>query len=311
MARNRKGDPVHGWVNLYKPLSLGSTPAVAKLRRILNAQKIGHAGTLDPLASGVLPIALGDATKTIQFMQDADKTYKFSITWGEQRDTDDLEGKVIATSEIRPPAEQISHALHAFIGEISQIPPLYSAIKVNGERAYDLARAGEFPELKPRQIHVDSLELLDARNHEADFIMTCGKGTYVRSIARDLALALGTVGYVSKLHRSRVGIFTDKNAISLDILENMDYQSARNEALLPLQRVLDDIPALAITVDETAKIRNGQVLSFVSRPNFERLSKIGLNAKEMSVVLLTYQNEPVALAEVEKANIKPVRVFNI
>lgn len=311
MARTRKGDPVHGWVNLNKPLSLGSTPAVAKLRRILNAQKIGHAGTLDPLATGVLPIALGDATKTIQFMQDADKTYSFTVSWGEQRDTDDLEGQVIATSDIHPTYEQILQALPPFIGDISQIPPLFSAIKINGERAYDLARAGEFPELKPRQIHIESLELIESRGHEADFIMTCGKGTYVRSIARDLALALGTVGYVSKLRRDRVGVFTLENAISLDILENMDYLSARHEALLPLQTVLDDIPALAITAEETAKIRNGQVLSFVSRPNFERLSKIGLNAKEMTVILLTLQNEPVALAEQEKANIKPVRVFNI
>lgn len=311
MARNRKGDPVHGWVNLNKPYGLGSTPAVAKLRRILNAQKIGHAGTLDPLASGVLPIALGDATKTIQFMQDADKTYSFTISWGEQRDTDDLEGKIIATSDIRPSKEQILAALPRFIGEISQIPPLYSAIKINGERAYDLARAGDFPELKPRQIHIESLELLDAQSNEADFLMTCGKGTYVRSIARDLALALGSVGYVSKLRRDRVGIFTLENTISLDNLENMDYLSARHEALLPLQIVLDDIPALTITAEETAKIRNGQVLSFVSRPNFERLSKIGLDTTEMNVILLTHQNEPVALAEQEKANIKPIRVFNI
>lgn len=311
MARNRKGDPVHGWVNLNKPYGLGSTPAVAKLRRLLNAQKIGHAGTLDPLASGVLPIALGDATKTIQFTQDADKTYSFTISWGQQRDTDDLEGQVIATSDIRPTTEQILAALPQFIGEISQIPPLYSAIKINGERAYDLARAGEFPELKPRQIHVENLELIEARTNEADFIMTCGKGTYVRSIARDLALALGTVGYVSKLRRDRVGNFTLENAISLDNLENIDYLSARHECLLPLQIVLDDIPALTITAEETAKIRNGQVLSFVTKPQFDRISALGIEIKSQHLILLTHQATPVALAELEKANIKPIRVFNI
>lgn len=311
MARTRKGDPVHGWVNLDKPYGMGSTPAISKLRRILNAQKIGHAGTLDPLASGVLPVALGEATKTIHYMQDADKTYSFSVRWGEQRDTDDLEGVVIAQSEHRPEKADIIKALPDFIGEIFQIPPLYSAIKVNGARAYDLARAGEIPDIKPRHVEITHLELRDAREDEADFVMTCGKGTYVRSVARDLAEMLGTKGYVSKLRRDRVGGFRLEDAISLDKLENMEYFAARCEALLPLQTVLDDIPALAITAEETAKIRNGQVLSFISRPHLDRLEKAGIDMKFAEAFLLCHEGKPVALAEIEKAQLKPVRVFNI
>lgn len=311
MARRKKGDHISGWINLDKPYGMTSTQAIGKVRRILNAQKIGHAGTLDPLATGVLPIAVGEATKTISFAQDDIKTYHFTIQWGEQRDTDDMEGKVIATSDHRPTAEDITALLAQYTGEIQQIPPNFSAIKINGERAYDIARDGEIPELKPRTVYIEELELLEARADDADFTMTCGKGTYVRSLARDIGNDLGTKGFISALRREKVGNFTAKDAISLDKLSDMDYVSARSECLLPLQIVLDDIPALDLKEEETTRIRNGQALSFVSRPDFERLTKIGLGSKESTIALATHDDAPVALIEQTRADVKPVRVFNM
>ncbi len=311
MARKKKGDHISGWINLDKPYGMTSTQAIGKVRRILNAQKIGHAGTLDPLATGVLPIAVGEATKTISFAQDDIKTYHFTIQWGEQRNTDDMEGKVIATSDHRPTAEDITALLGQYTGEIQQIPPNFSAIKINGERAYDIARDGDIPELKPRTVYIEELELLEARKDDADFTMTCGKGTYVRSLARDIGNDLGTKGFISALRREKVGNFTAKDAISLDILSDMDYLSARSEYLLPLQIVLDDIPALDLKEEETAKIRNGQALSFVSRPDFERLTKVGLGSKESTIALATHDDAPVALIEQTRADVKPVRVFNM
>ncbi len=311
MARRKKGDHISGWINLDKPYGMTSTQAIGKVRRILNAQKIGHAGTLDPLATGVLPIAVGEATKTISFAQDDIKTYHFTIQWGEQRDTDDMEGKVIATSDHRPAAGDIIALLGQYTGEIQQIPPNFSAIKINGERAYDIARDGDIPELKPRTVYIEKLELLEARKDDADFTMTCGKGTYVRSLARDIGNDLGTKGFVSALRREKVGTFTAKDAISLDKLSDMDYVSARSECLLPLQIVLDDIPALDLKENETARIRNGQALSFVSRPDFERLTKVGLGSKESTIALATHDDAPVALIEQTRADVKPVRVFNM
>jgi tRNA pseudouridine55 synthase len=309
--KSKKGDPISGWINLDKPYGMTSTQAVGKVRRLLNGQKIGHAGTLDPLATGVLPIALGEATKTIPFAQDADKTYSFTVTWGQQRDTDDAEGQIIATSAHRPTEQDIQAVLPNFIGEIDQLPPLFSAIKVNGARAYDLARAGEIPDLKSRIVFIESLDLLATRPESADFRMVCGKGTYVRSLARDLAEILGTKGYIGALRREKVGCFAAENAISLDILEALDYQSAREKALLPLQTVLDDIPALALKMDETARLRSGQVLQFLSRPDFDRLEKAGLGTKEPQTALALFNGAPVALVENDRAEIRPLRVFNL
>ena len=202
MGRRKKGDKIDGWVNFDKPLGMTSTQAVGKVRRAYNAQKVGHAGTLDPLATGVLPIALGEATKTIPYTQDALKTYEFTVRWGEQRSTDDAEGEVIATSEIRPTPDAIESALPAFTGEITQTPPRFSAIKIDGQRAYDLARDGQEFEIKSRTVFIESLSLLSHDTDTASFTMTCGKGTYVRSLARDLALELGTVGYICLLYTS-------------------------------------------------------------------------------------------------------------
>ncbi len=311
MSRRKKGDPISGWINLDKPYGMTSTQAIGKVRRALNARKIGHAGTLDPLATGVLPIALGEATKTISFAQDDIKTYRFTVTWGEQRDTDDMEGQIIDSSNLRPSQEDILALLPKYTGNVEQTPPIYSAIKIDGERAYDLARDGEIPQIKSREVYIKELKLLKSRKNEADFEMTCVKGTYVRSIARDLGRDLGCMGYISALRREKVGTFTAKNAISLDILESLDYVRARSEYLLPLQTVLDDIPALNLTGEEAARIRNGQVLEFISRPDFERLTNIGLGNKTSILALTTHEDAPVALIENARAEVKPVRVFNI
>src|SRR6185437_6132916 len=198
MGRKKKGDAVHGWVVLDKPSGITSTQAVAQVRRIFNAQKAGHAGTLDPLATGILAIALGEATKTVPFAQDAAKIYRFTATWGESRDSDDSEGKVTATSDMRPTQAAIEAMLPSFTGALTQVPPAYSAIKVQGERAYDLAREGKEPDLQPRPVMVHEARLVEAETGQAVFEILCGKGTYVRSWVRDIARALGTLGYVSQ-----------------------------------------------------------------------------------------------------------------
>jgi tRNA pseudouridine55 synthase len=305
--RNKKGDKVDGWVNLDKPLGMTSTQAVGKIRRIMNGQKVGHAGTLDPLASGVLPIALGEATKTIPYIQDSLKTYEFTVTWGEQRSTDDAEGDVIASSDVRPTREAIEDALPAFIGDIEQVPPKFSAIKIDGQRAYDLARSGEEVEMKSRQVYIESLELLDCDAETASISMTCGKGTYVRSLARDLAIELGTYGYVSALRRVAVGGFTTNDTISLENIEELEHIAARDAALLPVQAVLDDIPALALKANEVTALRNGQALALISRSDFERIEDLDGSDE----ALATFQDKAVAIVDIEGPHVKPVRVFNL
>lgn len=312
MGRRKKGEKIDGWINLDKPLGLSSTQAMAKVRRALNAQKAGHAGTLDPLASGILPIALGEATKTIPYIQDGMKTYEFTVSWGEQRSTDDSEGDVIASSDVRPSLEQIKSALPAFIGEIEQIPPKFSAIKIDGERAYDLARDGEDFEIKAREVYIESVELVEARENEADLVMSCGKGTYVRALARDLALKLGTYGFVSALRRTRVGPFNAQEALTLEKLlakiEELGDSAATLDALLPLETALDDIPAFAIKEDEAVRIRNGNEITLISKPDFERLAKAGIENEDES--LATYKGKALALVYRDGPKLKPFRVFN-
>ncbi|HCS22993.1 MAG TPA: tRNA pseudouridine(55) synthase TruB, partial [Rhodospirillaceae bacterium] len=247
MARNKKGVPVHGWLNLDKPLGLTSTQAIGRVRRLTNAQKLGHAGTLDPLATGILPIALGEATKTIPYAQDADKVYRFTVQWGAATNTDDKEGEVIATSDKRPARADIEALLPRFTGDILQTPPQFSAIKLDGERAYDLARAGQAVDIKPRPVTVFSLEITEATENEAVFEMECSKGTYVRAVARDMGQLLGCYGHVTALRRLAVGGFTEENAISLDVFEKMVQSAPADQVLLPVETVLDDIPALAMT----------------------------------------------------------------
>src|SRR5689334_4285085 len=235
MGRRRKGEAVSGWICLDKPYDITSTHAVSRVRRIFNAQKAGHAGTLDPLATGILPIALGEATKTVPFLMDADKAYRFTIAWGRTTATFDREGETLAESGVRPKLAQVEALLPRFVGEIQQIPPAFSAIKVDGERAYDLARAGETVELKARPVVIHSARVVDAT--DADHVtieIECGKGTYVRALVRDIAEALGACGHVDELRRTRVGGFTEESAVTLELLEDLGHKARLLEALLPV-----------------------------------------------------------------------------
>lgn len=310
MGKKRRGQEISGWINLNKPPGLTSTEAIGKIRRFINPQKIGHAGTLDPLATGVLPIAMGEATKTIPFIQDALKTYSFTITWGEQRTTDDSEGDIVERSDKRPVKADILAALEHYAGEIEQVPPQFSAVKIEGKRAYDIARGGERVEIKPRKVFIESLRLISATKHEAQFQMTCGKGTYVRSLARDIGLDLGCFGYISQLRRDAVGSFTIENAISLDNLENFSHSADRNTGILKIESVLDDIPALSLKADEASRLRNGQVLSFISKPDFRRLEEAGLDKKGVHALALL-NGRAVAIVQTDIAQIRPVKVFNL
>jgi tRNA pseudouridine55 synthase len=245
---------ISGWIILDKPLGMTSTQAVGKLRWLYNAEKAGHAGTLDPLATGILPIALGEATKTVPFVQDGGKHYRFELTWGAQTSTDDAEGEVIATSEHRPTAAEIDAALPSFVGTILQRPPAFSAIKVDGERAYDLARAGETVVLAPRPVTIDALTLVSHDGERSTIEMACEKGTYVRALARDLAELLGSRGHVTKLRRTAVGDFSEAVALSLETIE----AAADRDALLqPASIGLQHLDEIAMTPDDAALLRNG------------------------------------------------------
>src|SRR5262252_9110116 len=259
MSHSKAGAKVDGWLILDKPVGLGSTPAVAKVRWLFGAEKAGHGGTLDPLATGVLPIALGEATKTVPFVMDGRKEYRFTLCFGEARTTEDAEGEVTATSDVRPTDEAIRAVLGRFTGDIEQVPPAFSALKVGGQRSYDLARRGEKPDLKARRVSIERLELIGRpdRDH-ADFVVACGKGTYIRSLGRDLAQALGTVGYISALRRTAAGPFREEVAISLPKLEALGHIPPLLGALAPVATALDDIPALALTEAQAVRLRQGQ-----------------------------------------------------
>jgi len=302
MARKRKGNKVDGWLVIDKPYNMGSTKVVGKCRFLTKAQKVGHAGTLDPLATGILPIAFGEATKTIPFMMDAKKTYRFTVTWGEERTTDDIEGDVIETSGIRPTQDQILKALPDFIGVIKQRPPIFSAIKIDGKRAYDLARVGEAVEMKEREVEVFDLKLLESDLQSATFEMECSKGTYVRSIGRDLARKLGTLGYISMLRRTKVGTFDESDTISLEKLEELVHSAPLEEWILNVVTVLDDILALAVTKDQADFLKNG---GFIPSRELPASNRIGELYKAM------HDDKIIALCELDEEFLKPVRVFNL
>jgi tRNA pseudouridine55 synthase len=307
MARRKKGDAVSGWVCLDKPYDFGSTQAVGRVRWLFNAQKAGHAGTLDPLATGVLPIALGEATKTVPFMMDADKAYRFMIEWGRSTTTLDREGETTGTSDVRPTVAQVEAALPAFVGEIQQIPPQYSAIKVDGERAYDLARAGEAFELQARTVVVHSARVSAAPDADhVEIEVECGKGTYVRSIVRDLAAALGAQAHVSALRRTRVGPFGEDRAITLENLEDMSHKAALPEVLLPVETALDDIPALAVTAEDAFRLAQGRPIVLVPRQVENLKARLTGGSRLVSAM---DGDRLVALAEMRAGKLNPVRVF--
>jgi tRNA pseudouridine55 synthase len=301
MSRRKKGEKIDGWVVLDKPVGLGSTPAVSKVRRLFGALKAGHGGTLDPLASGVLPIALGEATKTVPFVMDGRKEYRFTLCFGQARSTEDAEGEVTATSDLRPTDEAIRSALATFIGDIEQVPPAFSALKIEGKRAYDLARASQPVDLKPRRVLIDRLALLGRPDTDhADFVVSCGKGTYIRSLGRDLARGLGTVAHLSALRRTAAGPFREEAAISLPKLEALGHIPALLGALAPVATALDDIPALALTEAQADRLRQGQpVLLTRDAPPSGAL----LRAETGSRL--------VALVRSDGTSLKPVRVFNL
>jgi tRNA pseudouridine55 synthase len=303
----RRGQPIHGWIAIDKPAGVSSAAVVARVRKTLNAAKAGHAGTLDPLATGVIPIALGEATKTMSFAMDSRKTYEFTVVWGSATDTDDLEGKVIATSDHRPTHADIESVLPQFVGEIDQVPPIYSAIKVDGERAYALARDGETVRLNARKVSVYSIDLIDEKPFEtARFRVHCGKGTYVRALARDISQALGTVGHIVDLRRTTCGVFDESAAISLDKWEALGHSPAALATLRPVRTVLDDIPALALTPQEAHRLRHGQSLALF--PLAQRNPQVQLS-QELTVQALLGETL-VALAEVGNGMLKPVRVIS-
>jgi tRNA pseudouridine55 synthase len=293
---------INGWIVLDKPVGLGSTQAVSKVKRALRdagepKHKVGHGGTLDPLASGVLPIAIGEATKLCGRMLDASKAYEFMVKFGEETDTLDREGQIVETSDVRPSRDQIETVIGAFTGEIDQIPPAYSALKVEGKAAYARARAGEQVELKPRKVTIFELRLQETTPDSATFHAHVSKGTYIRSLARDFAHALNTVGHVTMLRRTRAGPFGLEKAISLDFLAEAAKARRLIGAVLPLEAALDDIPALPITPDQAQLLRFGQrLIGFPEKPGLQ---------------LATEGGRPVALVEATADGLKVVRGFNI
>lgn len=294
--KKSKRRDVSGWLILNKPYDMTSTQAVAKVRWLFGAKKAGHAGTLDPLATGVLPIALGEATKTVPVVQDGKKTYRFAVAWGVETTTDDAEGEVVATSDHRPKSTEIEAILPRFIGTILQTPPAFSAIKIDGERAYDRARAGETVILEPREITVESLRLLSHTPDRSEFEAVCGKGTYVRALARDMARALGTFGHVVALHRAAVGPFSDAKAVDLATLEAADDRDA---LLLPVSAGLAGLPELRLDAVQAAAIRNG---------NSVLLTGAGAPIA-LDLAWVSHAGNPIALGIVEKGQFKPHRVL--
>ncbi|HEV2556773.1 MAG TPA: tRNA pseudouridine(55) synthase TruB [Bosea sp. (in: a-proteobacteria)] len=296
--RPKKRD-VHGWVVLDKPVGMTSTHAVAVVKRAFSAKKAGHAGTLDPLASGLLPIALGEATKTVPFVMDGRKAYQFTVAWGTQTDTDDAEGRVIATAETRPDEQAITALLPQFTGTISQVPPKFSAIKIAGERAYDLARDGEDVVLEARPVEIDALRIVSHSPETTTFEAECGKGTYVRAIARDLGVALGCLGHVVHLRRTRVGPFAIADAVSVETLRESPESAAAT--LLPVKTALSLIPEVVVHKDAAMRLKRGQSVLLRGR-------EVPI---ESPAIYATSGGVLIAIGTVEHGELVPHRVFNL
>ncbi len=316
MSRRKKGEDISGWVVLDKAEDITSTQAVSAVRRVFNAQKAGHSGTLDPLASGVLPIALGEATKTVPWLMEAEKEYVFTIRWGVSTETQDREGKPTAQSDVRPASDAVTKALESFVGEIEQIPPQFSAVKIDGERAYDLARAGEEVELQPRQVVVYEAGVVETDGPDLVTIrVRCGKGFYIRALVRDLAAALGAEGHVWRLRRTAVGPFRESQSVTLDDLQLLGQKGAASERLNPVETVLDDIPALAINGEDAFKLRQGRPIVLLPhvvemlKPKFRDRTIAGQDASRAALAL--FQGKAVALGDVRAGQFKPTRVFHL
>jgi tRNA pseudouridine55 synthase len=294
---------VHGWVVLDKPVGMSSTHAVSVVKRLFQAKRAGHAGTLDPLASGVLPIALGEATKTVPVVMEGRKVYRFTVRWGEERDTDDAEGRITASAPERPSAAAVAALLPRFVGQIAQVPPRFSAVKIDGERAYDLARDGEAVDIAPRQVEIHHLELTETPDPDhATLLAECGKGTYVRALARDMGRALGCLGHVVGLRRTAVGPFGEDVAVSLDALQRLrSGEAIERAALLPVEAGVGALPALQVSSSDAGRLARGQAVLLRGR-----------DAPVMGGwVSVSSGGALIALAQVEKGELRPRRIFNL
>ena len=294
---------VHGWVVLDKPVGMSSTHAVSVVKRLFQAKRAGHAGTLDPLASGVLPIALGEATKTVPFVIEGRKVYRFTVRWGEERDTDDAEGRITASAPERPSAAAVAALLPRFVGQIAQVPPRFSAVKIDGERAYDLARDGEAVDIAPRQVEIHHLELTETPDPDhATLLAECGKGTYVRALARDMGRALGCLGHVAGLRRTAVGPFGEDVAVGIDALQRLGSGEAiERAALLPVEAGVAALPAVQVSSSDAGRLARGQAVLLRGR-----------DAPVMGGwVSVSSGGALIALAQVEKGELRPRRIFNL
>ena len=305
MARRRKGSPVNGWIVLDKRAGMTSTQAVGAVRRLYNAQKAGHAGTLDPLATGILPLALGEATKTVQFAVDGEKAYRFAVRWGGETTTDDAEGPISRSSDKRPTIAEIEAVLPHYIGAIMQTPPQFSAIKIDGNRAYDLARGGETVELEPREVVIDALRVTDMPDDSTTvFEAECGRGTYVRALARDIGRDLGCFGHVIELRRTRVGPFHEDDSITLEELDEAarldDGGAALADALLGVEAALADLTQISVSQDDASRIMRGQSILIRGRD----APVMGGEAYAVS------RGQPLAIGVLEQGEFRPIRVFN-
>ncbi len=299
--KHKHGDEVNGWLIIDKPCGMGSTAVVGKTRWLLQAKKNGHTGTLDPFASGVLPIAFGEATKLVPFVTEGRKEYEFVLKWGEQTSTDDIEGEVVARADKIPTHDEIIAILPEFIGKITQVPPVYSAIKIGGQQAYKLARRGQTVEMPARQVEIFALELLEEYADSAKFRVECSKGTYVRTLGKDLALKLSTVGHLTALRRTKCGNFSLQHTILLDSLEKMEYVEERRKSLWPMETSLRDIAEIAVSAEDALRLIQGQSLS---PKGFEVKPSENLVAAKL-------QNCLIALVRIDERKIAPVRVFNL
>ncbi|MGI9417690.1 MAG: tRNA pseudouridine(55) synthase TruB [Geminicoccaceae bacterium] len=309
--RRRKGLPINGWLCLDKPEGMTSTAAVGMVKRVTNAQKVGHGGTLDPLATGVLPIAMGEATKTVAYVMDGEKQYRFTMKLGAATNTDDSEGEIVETSDLRPSTAEIEAALPAFIGSIEQVPPAFAAVKVAGERAYDIARRGETVELEARTVEVGDLALVERPDDDHVILdLSCGKGTYVRAIARDLGRQLGCFGHVTALRRTKVGAFEADQAVSPETLERLIEDDAFPQVLRPIKDALSGLPSLSLTEPQAERLRAGRTIRVASHlvtgPGIQ-----GDGEDEDTTIRAMASGDVVALARLSGGELSPVRVFNL
>ena len=303
---------INGWIILDKQVGISSRAAVTNISRMLKIKKVGHGGTLDPLASGVLPIAVGEATKVISFVQDKKKRYSFTIKWGETTETDDLEGSVLEKSEIRPDIKQIKAIIPSFIGQILQKPPIYSAIKVNGQRSYKLARKKIEVNHEYRKVNIYDLFLKKIINLDtAQFEVKCGKGTYVRSLAKDIAEKLNTKGHIIQLRRLSVGNFDEKDTILIDFSKEIIHSPSIFKKILPIKAVLDDIPALVLNKNEARQIKQGQKLNLNSLENIDHFLENNSNYNEFEKIYAIENNDPIALIRINEGMVKPARIINL